>query len=336
MHFHATLITRSAQTADINIGSEWQNVIPYSPVVRIPGFHPGGPGSIPGVGNSFFLLESSNLFILDRRFRLSERDRIYLLGMRPTANGKFYSAVNLNSAYLSCDDRSWWRRFEWPTCGAWTWVSVSTFKIRKRLLYPNSLTLTLSLEPILIISKIRWSMWDNWSDIELENSWSHDLILLSVWLWWVLGKDVYQLSVHAKCVYLLILLSCRYSPFIDGRFSDIMKVAKMHQGSFGCSRTERCWTILVRFCSGFGGAWAAAKLVKGMAAVGFEPTPFRTGALNQRLRPLGHATYEDTCARNTVIWAVWIHVWISNVTGLAVYAEPVTIVSTYVLTGNFR
>ena len=24
--------------------------------------------------------------------------------------------------------------------------------------------------------------------------------------------------------------------------------------------------------------------------VGFEPTPFRTGALNQRLRPLGHAT----------------------------------------------
>ena len=27
-----------------------------------------------------------------------------------------------------------------------------------------------------------------------------------------------------------------------------------------------------------------------MAAVGFEPTPFRTGALNRRLRPLGHAT----------------------------------------------
>ena len=27
-----------------------------------------------------------------------------------------------------------------------------------------------------------------------------------------------------------------------------------------------------------------------LAAVGFEPTPFRTGALNQRLRPLGHAT----------------------------------------------
>ena len=29
---------------------------------------------------------------------------------------------------------------------------------------------------------------------------------------------------------------------------------------------------------------------KNLAAVGFEPTLFRTGALNQRLRPLGHAT----------------------------------------------
>ena len=27
--------------------------IPYGLVVRIPGFHPGGPGSIPGVGNCF-------------------------------------------------------------------------------------------------------------------------------------------------------------------------------------------------------------------------------------------------------------------------------------------
>ncbi|KAL5015589.1 hypothetical protein ScPMuIL_007328, partial [Solemya velum] len=27
-----------------------------------------------------------------------------------------------------------------------------------------------------------------------------------------------------------------------------------------------------------------------VAAVGFEPTPPKTGALNQRLRPLGHAT----------------------------------------------
>lgn len=31
-----------------------------------------------------------------------------------------------------------------------------------------------------------------------------------------------------------------------------------------------------------------------LAAVGFEPTPFRTGALNRRLRPLGHATYAST------------------------------------------
>ena len=26
------------------------NDLPYGLVVRIPGFHPGGPGSIPGVG----------------------------------------------------------------------------------------------------------------------------------------------------------------------------------------------------------------------------------------------------------------------------------------------
>ena len=30
--------------------------------------------------------------------------------------------------------------------------------------------------------------------------------------------------------------------------------------------------------------------IKNLIAVGFEPTPFQTGALNQRLRPLGHAT----------------------------------------------
>ena len=31
-------------------------VLPYGLVVRIPGFHPGGPGSIPGVGTWFFSL----------------------------------------------------------------------------------------------------------------------------------------------------------------------------------------------------------------------------------------------------------------------------------------
>ena len=30
--------------------------LPYGLVVRIPGFHPGGPGSIPGVGTLFFLV----------------------------------------------------------------------------------------------------------------------------------------------------------------------------------------------------------------------------------------------------------------------------------------
>ena len=30
--------------------------LPYGLVVRIPAFHAGGPGSIPGVGTCFFLL----------------------------------------------------------------------------------------------------------------------------------------------------------------------------------------------------------------------------------------------------------------------------------------
>ena len=34
--------------------------VPFGLVVRIPGFHPGGPGSIPGVGSNFF---SPSLFI---------------------------------------------------------------------------------------------------------------------------------------------------------------------------------------------------------------------------------------------------------------------------------
>ena len=31
-------------------------VLPYGLVVRIPAFHAGGPGSIPGVGNEMFFL----------------------------------------------------------------------------------------------------------------------------------------------------------------------------------------------------------------------------------------------------------------------------------------
>lgn len=31
---------------------EGQKVFPYGLAVRIPGFHPGGPGSTPGMGNA--------------------------------------------------------------------------------------------------------------------------------------------------------------------------------------------------------------------------------------------------------------------------------------------
>ena len=33
--------------------------LPYGLVVRIPGFHPGGPGSIPGVGTLVFKLQNT-------------------------------------------------------------------------------------------------------------------------------------------------------------------------------------------------------------------------------------------------------------------------------------
>ena len=41
-----------------------QHLIRYGLVARISGFHPEGPGSIPGIGDSFFLI----FFILDILF----------------------------------------------------------------------------------------------------------------------------------------------------------------------------------------------------------------------------------------------------------------------------
>jgi hypothetical protein len=32
------------------------DIFPYSLVVVTPGFHPGGPGSIPGMGNTYMVL----------------------------------------------------------------------------------------------------------------------------------------------------------------------------------------------------------------------------------------------------------------------------------------
>ena len=41
-----------------------QSDLPLGLVVRIPGFHPGGPGSNPGVGSQFFFLFFSSLYCL--------------------------------------------------------------------------------------------------------------------------------------------------------------------------------------------------------------------------------------------------------------------------------
>ena len=48
----ATYFTQTMQCMEVS-GDKYDAVIsdlPYGLVVRIPGFHPGGPGSIPGVG----------------------------------------------------------------------------------------------------------------------------------------------------------------------------------------------------------------------------------------------------------------------------------------------
>ena len=41
----------------INLIPQASKQVPYGLVVRIPAFHAGGPGSIPGVGTSLFVLK---------------------------------------------------------------------------------------------------------------------------------------------------------------------------------------------------------------------------------------------------------------------------------------
>ena len=48
-------------------------LFPYGLAVRIPGFHPGGPGSTPGMGSTFFFL---------RLIKFQLRNIIYLGGGR--------------------------------------------------------------------------------------------------------------------------------------------------------------------------------------------------------------------------------------------------------------
>ena len=61
------------------------NVLPYGLVVRIPGFHPGGPGSIPGVGNSFWTslrkfdqLNNSTIYNIYINLRAYTHTHIYI------------------------------------------------------------------------------------------------------------------------------------------------------------------------------------------------------------------------------------------------------------------
>ena len=57
------------------------SAIPFGLVVRIPGFHPGGPGSIPGVGSYllFFLLVSFFLPPLFCHFTIFSAETLVIL-----------------------------------------------------------------------------------------------------------------------------------------------------------------------------------------------------------------------------------------------------------------
>ena len=51
--FHVFASTRLANYTDNYLNSSWYN-FPYGLAVRIPGFHPGGPGSTPGMGTTIY------------------------------------------------------------------------------------------------------------------------------------------------------------------------------------------------------------------------------------------------------------------------------------------
>ena len=62
-HFECKLLIPSDQFISERCGQ-----FPYGLAVRIPGFHPGGPGSTPGMGTlsnfTFFLMSGKYLFLL--------------------------------------------------------------------------------------------------------------------------------------------------------------------------------------------------------------------------------------------------------------------------------
>ena len=47
-------------------------VVPYGLAVRIPGFHPGGPGSTPGMGTFFITADLHIVLTQEDNYRLSE------------------------------------------------------------------------------------------------------------------------------------------------------------------------------------------------------------------------------------------------------------------------
>ena len=59
--------------------------IPYGLAVRIPGFHPGGPGSTPGMGTQFLYCKCTKLAGVFLRFYQTLR-LVKVLYYSPTSN----------------------------------------------------------------------------------------------------------------------------------------------------------------------------------------------------------------------------------------------------------
>ena len=62
------------ESAVMKFCSNQDKPLPYGLVVRIPGFHPGGPGSIPGVGRYSSFAVYTGVYIFSF-WRLREREK---------------------------------------------------------------------------------------------------------------------------------------------------------------------------------------------------------------------------------------------------------------------
>ena len=81
-------------------------------------------------------------------------------------------------------------------------------------------------------------------------------------------------------------------------FKSLLKYAVVVNARGGRKNGAYCWGIAALPCNNFSMLRSATQRT---TAVGFEPTPFRTGALSQRLRPLGQTVLVNDAHRTLAI-----------------------------------